>query len=261
LKHGLAGSAGAVKGFFGNLAKEFEQGMGFLYGSGGGKSIDGLIGVLKSAGGIGNILSGLGGTVTGGMISPGARTVAAWAAQAVKIAGFPTDWIPAIVRRAMFESSGNPFAINLTDANARAGHPSKGLMQTIDSTFNAYAMRGHHNIWNAVDNIIAAIRYIRANYGSISAIDPPVKGYKTGAWRIPSDQFAFLHRNEMVLPDKIASVVRRSLSSGSSAMDEDMLARAIARAFAGLMIRFDADGVARLVTKQQGIHAVKGSHR
>ena len=34
------------------------------------------------------------------------------------------------------ESGGNPNAINNWDSNAAAGMPSKGLMQTIDPTFN-----------------------------------------------------------------------------------------------------------------------------
>ncbi|BCK57291.1 hypothetical protein NWFMUON74_50630 [Nocardia wallacei] len=68
------------------------------------------------------------------------------------------------------ESSGNPHAINLWDSNAAAGHPSKGLMQTIDSTFNAYALPGHRDIWNPVDNIIAGVRYSIARYGSVSDV-------------------------------------------------------------------------------------------
>jgi soluble lytic murein transglycosylase-like protein len=65
----------------------------------------------------------------------------------------PAD-IAAIIQH---ESGGNPNAINLWDSNAAAGHPSKGLMQTIDSTFYAHALPGHTNIWNPVDNIIAGV--------------------------------------------------------------------------------------------------------
>lgn len=65
------------------------------------------------------------------------------------------------------ESSGNPYAINNTDSNAAAGHPSKGLMQCIDSTFQAYKLPGHDDIYNPVDNIIAGMRYIFDRYGSI----------------------------------------------------------------------------------------------
>jgi SLT domain-containing protein len=68
------------------------------------------------------------------------------------------------------ESGGNPQAINMWDSNAAAGHPSKGLMQTIDSTFNSHALPGHGNIWNPVDNIIAGTRYAIARYGSLDNV-------------------------------------------------------------------------------------------
>ncbi|MTD58035.1 transglycosylase SLT domain-containing protein, partial [Amycolatopsis pithecellobii] len=67
------------------------------------------------------------------------------------------------------ESGGNPNAINLWDSNATAGHPSKGLMQTIDSTFNSYKLPGHNDIYNPIDNIIAGVRYTISRYGSIAS--------------------------------------------------------------------------------------------
>ncbi|MFD2417844.1 transglycosylase SLT domain-containing protein [Amycolatopsis pigmentata] len=66
------------------------------------------------------------------------------------------------------ESGGNPNSINLWDSNAKAGHPSKGLMQCIDSTFNSYKLPGHNDIYNPVDNIIAGVRYTMSRYGSIA---------------------------------------------------------------------------------------------
>jgi SLT domain-containing protein len=68
------------------------------------------------------------------------------------------------------EFSGNPDAIDDWDSNALAGHPPMGLMQTTDSTFNAYKLPGHDDIVNPVDNIIAGVRYALARYGSISAV-------------------------------------------------------------------------------------------
>ena len=53
------------------------------------------------------------------------------------------------------ESGGNAKAINLWDVNAKAGHPSKGILQFIDGTFNHYAMPGHHNIWKPFDQLLA----------------------------------------------------------------------------------------------------------
>jgi soluble lytic murein transglycosylase-like protein len=77
------------------------------------------------------------------------------------------------------ESGGNPNAINLWDSNAAAGIPSKGLMQTIDPTFNAHALPGHQDIWNPVDNIIAGIRYAEDRYGSVDNV-PGFRAIESG---------------------------------------------------------------------------------
>ena len=67
------------------------------------------------------------------------------------------------------ESSGNPRAINLWDSNAKAGIPSKGLMQVIDPTFRSYALAPYNkNIYDPLSNMIAAIRYTVSRYGSLS---------------------------------------------------------------------------------------------
>ena len=53
------------------------------------------------------------------------------------------------------ENGWNPNAINLTDSNAAAGHPSQGLMQTIPSTFKEYAMPGYNsNIDDPLSNLV-----------------------------------------------------------------------------------------------------------
>ncbi|MCZ4102992.1 MULTISPECIES: transglycosylase SLT domain-containing protein [unclassified Streptomyces] len=77
-----------------------------------------------------------------------------------------------IYRNIMRESSGNPQAINLTDSNAAAGIPSKGLLQVIDPTFQAYHVSGTSmDIYDPVANITAACNYAAANYGSIDNVD------------------------------------------------------------------------------------------
>ncbi|MGF6884225.1 hypothetical protein ABIA39_003534 [Nocardia sp. GAS34] len=76
------------------------------------------------------------------------------------------------------ESGGDPNAINNYDSNAAAGHPSKGLMQTIDSTFNQWAAPGHTDIWNPVDNIVAGARYSIGRYGTLE--HPGVVSYLNG---------------------------------------------------------------------------------
>ena len=79
----------------------------------------------------------------------------------------------------MHESGGNPHASNGWDANAAAGTPSEGIAQTIAPTFSTYALPGHHNIWNPVDNMVAAFRYAIGRYGSMNSI-PGVVSVRSG---------------------------------------------------------------------------------
>jgi hypothetical protein len=79
----------------------------------------------------------------------------------------------------MHESNGNPNATNNWDSNASAGTPSIGLMQTIEPTFESYALPGHGDIYNPVDNIIAATRYAISTYGSVADV-PGVAGVRSG---------------------------------------------------------------------------------
>lgn len=53
------------------------------------------------------------------------------------------------------ESDGNPKAVNGWDSNAKAGTPSKGVIQFIQPTFDHYAVKGHHNILNGYDQYLA----------------------------------------------------------------------------------------------------------
>jgi len=188
-----------------------------------------------------------------------------WITEAMSLTGVSADWGPAIMRRIMFESGGNPRAINLSDENAKRGTPSKGLMQVIDPTFKAYALHRlglDKDVYNPVANIVAAIRYILSRYGSIFAIDPPVKGYASGLWEAMRNQLAFIHRGEMVVPAAPAEQIRRGKpGGGGGGINEAVLARAVAAALAGLAIQFDGDGLARIVTKHQDRRDGKGTRR
>lgn len=127
-----------------------------------------------------------------------------WVKAALKLTGQSTKLTAGLIRAAKAESGGNPRAVNNWDINAKLGHPSKGLMQTIDSTFNAYALKGHKNIWNPVDNMAAAIRYMIARYGSVeNVLRPRAKrwyGYAVGSRYIPYDMPAMVHEGEMIIP-------------------------------------------------------------
>ncbi|GGP32505.1 transglycosylase SLT domain-containing protein [Streptomyces melanogenes] len=77
-----------------------------------------------------------------------------------------------IYRNVMRESSGNPFAINNWDSNAVAGTPSKGLLQVIDPTFQAFHVPGTStDSYDPVANIVAACNYAAKTYGSIDNVD------------------------------------------------------------------------------------------
>lgn len=84
--------------------------------------------------------------------------------------GIPGDY-DSIFRNIIRESGGNPQAINLYDSNAAAGIPSKGLLQVIDPTFQAYHVEGTSwDIYDPVANIAAACNYASHRYGSISNV-------------------------------------------------------------------------------------------
>lgn len=77
-----------------------------------------------------------------------------------------------IYRNIMRESTGNPQAINNWDSNAAAGIPSKGLLQVIDPTFQAYHVEGTSwDIYNPVANITAACNYAAKTYGSMDNVN------------------------------------------------------------------------------------------
>ena len=105
--------------------------------------------------------------------------VNAWVKQAIGIAGVPATWAGPLATIAMKESNGNPTAQNNWDINAKNGIPSKGLMQTIEPTFNAYKKSGYNNILNPVDNILASIGYIQSRYGNVFNV-PGIKAMASG---------------------------------------------------------------------------------
>ncbi|MET8428431.1 transglycosylase SLT domain-containing protein [Nocardia sp. NPDC004860] len=97
-----------------------------------------------------------------------------WILQALDIMaaqGIPGSY-DAIHRNIMRESGGDPSAINLYDTNAANGTPSKGLLQVIDPTFQAYHVAGTSwDIYDPVANITAACNYAAARYGSMDNVN------------------------------------------------------------------------------------------
>lgn len=118
----------------------------------------------------------------GGEDGPQGTGVARWRESVVRALeangiepnNFRVSKILATIQR---ESNGDPNVQNNWDSNARAGHPSIGLMQTIGPTFNAYKHPGHNNIHNGYDNLLAAINYIKHTYGTSDAAFNRVAAY------------------------------------------------------------------------------------
>lgn len=117
----------------------------------------------------------------GSVANPGGSGVARWRSdvkKALKANGFKATasqvsaWMKVIAR----ESNGDPKAVNHTDINAQEGHPSKGLVQTIESTFNSNKFRGHGNIFNGYDDLLAGIHYMKRRYGSGASAFARVSG-------------------------------------------------------------------------------------
>lgn len=99
-----------------------------------------------------------------------AHSVSYWAPlieQAKSLVG--VDYSTAAIEGLMStESGGDPNAINNYDSNAAQGTPSKGLMQVIQPTFDAYHVDGtSSNLYDPLANIAAALNYIKNVYGYV----------------------------------------------------------------------------------------------
>lgn len=146
----------------------------------------------------------------GGSSNPGGSGVQRWkpdVIKALKKNGFEASasqvsaWMKVIAR----ESNGDPSVVNNWDPNAKAGHPSMGLVQTIRPTFEAYKFPGHNNILNGYDDLLAGIHYMKAKYGSgpsaFARVSGP-EGYENGGIINTNQLIEVAEHNkpEMVLP-------------------------------------------------------------
>ncbi|MEY2242516.1 transglycosylase SLT domain-containing protein [Streptomyces sp. BF23-18] len=113
-------------------------------------------------------------TVTQAAAKTYANNLDGWIKESLDVmakAGIPGSY-DGIRRNVIRESSGNPNAINNWDSNAAAGIPSKGLLQVIDPTFQAYHVAGTSwNIYDPVANITAACNYAADKYGSMDNVN------------------------------------------------------------------------------------------
>lgn len=99
--------------------------------------------------------------------------------------GMPQSWLPLGLEQMQTESGGNPQAINLSDSNAAAGHPSKGLMQVIDPTFAQeypkFSSKGYpDDVYDPRSNIAAGLEWVIQAYGSPVGTWGQGHGYAAG---------------------------------------------------------------------------------
>lgn len=140
--------------------------------------------------------------------------------QALRMVGQPASLLNTVLRRMNQESGGNPKAINNWDINARNGDPSRGLMQTIGSTFNAYAgrLRGR-GIYDPLANVYASMRYALSRYGSLSKAYNRPGGYDSGGYLQPGLNLAYngTGKPEPVFTTQQANALMRMASPAASA--------------------------------------------
>ncbi|WP_157360588.1 lytic transglycosylase domain-containing protein [Amycolatopsis thermoflava] len=140
-------------------------------------------------------MGGYSGTIPGYKPSAGVAQWTPQTLQAMNMLGLPGAFLPAIQRRMMQESGGNPTIVNDWDSNWRAGHPSVGLMQVIRGTYASYKGPdvGPYLYGVSVDplsNIYAGLNYAGRVYGPrrggfangvLYAMNKP-GGYDAGGW-------------------------------------------------------------------------------
>ena len=121
---------------------------------------------LSALGSVAGKIGGFFSKLFGGSVGGGVQRWAGVVAQALSMLGLPLGLGKQVLYQMQTESGGNPNAINLTDINAQHGDPSRGLLQTIMSTFQAYHVPGTSgNIYDPLANVAAAINYARHVYG------------------------------------------------------------------------------------------------
>lgn len=235
-QHGTAGMA--------NAHIHWAAGTGLAPGSNFGSTAGLTVDKLKDW-----FLAGGGGATVGGDLG-------GWMASAIRYANVPSSWIGGpgkvgLYTLIMRESGGNPRNINTWDSNAQRGDPSRGLMQTIGSTFNHYRdPRLSADIYDPVSNIAAGLNYIKARYGDIFHVqqaDPnkPPMGYGSGG--------AVIADNGAILPPHSRTVIENRTASpehvGFPMSRDDMLqlAQLIAQALQTRpeVIEMDGEPVAR----------------
>lgn len=159
--------------------------------------------------------------------------------KALKIAGLPTSgaYVKAWSKQIQTESGGNPKAHGGDDglSDGRA----KGLVQVKPGTFNAYKAKGHGNIWNGLDNLIAGMNYAKARYGKggMLSIIGKGHGYATGTNNAPrglaqvfekGGEIMNLRGGEQIIPNDV------SIAAIKSVIESDIFNRTQSAVYEGI---------------------------
>ena len=153
--------------------------------------------------------------------------------RALAMLGEPASLAGQVLYQMQTESGGDPNAINQTDINFQMGDPSRGLMQTIMSTFLAYAGPfRNRSIYNPLANIYAAINYAIHRYGrSLMRNGMGIgsgHGYDSGGWMMPGGPNQTGQPEAVLTPRESGAFVamaKMAAALAGSGSDKDLLGK------------------------------------
>ena len=169
------------------------------------------------------------------------------------------DMIDKVMRQIATESGGNAHAVQPgADPDGDGSGPAMGLMQTKRSTFNAYKAPGHDDIFNAYDNLLAALNYAKHRYGPNLSFLGQGHGYDNGGV-VDEKQLAWIAENNrefVINPQRMtADALLKQAAEERLAYDPNS---EIAKAITGMNIARNNNGTIvpnTILTSQATVHS------